>query len=284
MKDFYHTKTLIQPGHSYIFELDNFNNTIINNLETLYYNDFAERCVKDLKDLQEKFQAEYDLDWYANWFYNQTTGLLTFNTGDAELNFRYFDVGSFSEKSNTWNWSWNNNSTLENAKKQIDVIKEFGLKSNFTKLTNGYFPSDEFEAWEFAAIAAKLTNGIGVYRPVNNDRQLQIFLVITESIDKETAQNIKNKYVQCNEHEYRRIALVCKHLNRKKKIGFHEAFETSENMELSEEDDFQAWCNECEIVRKTEEEWNDKSMAFANIKVVCEQCYFEMKEVNLGHR
>ena len=252
-------------------------------MENLEYHSFAETCVEKLKVLQEKFQKEYDLDWYANWFYNQTTGLLTFSTGDAELNFRYFDIGSFSEKSNTWKWSWDNYSTLENVKKQTNFIKEFGLQSGFPKLTNGCFQSDEFEAWEFAAIAANLTNGIGVYRPVN-DRQLQIFLVITEFIDNETAKKIKDKYVKCNAHEYRRTAFVCKHLNHTAIVGFNEAFETFEDMELLEDDDFQAWCNECEIVRQKEGEWNDKSTAFAGIKLVCEKCYFEMKELNLEHK
>jgi len=252
-------------------------------LETPDYNSFAETCVRELKVLQDKFQDEYDVDWYDKWFYNQSTGLLTFSTGDLELNFKYCSVGTFSVKSNTWKWSWDNDSTHENVKANAKLIKEFGLQSNFPKLTNGYFQSDEFEAWEFTAIAAKLLNGIGVYRPVS-DRQLQIFLVITEHIDNQTAIKIKDKYVECGTHEYRRIAFVCKHLNHTDKVGFEEAFETFEDMELSEDDDFQAWCSECEIVRRKEDGWNDKSMAFAEIKVVCEKCYFEMKELNLGHR
>ena len=234
-----------------------FDESIKLNLETLDYNSFAETCVEELKVLQDKFQNEYDVDWYENWFYNQSTGLLTFSTGDQELNFKYFDVGSFSEKSNTWKWSWDNDSTLENVKENANLIKEFGQKSNLSKLKTGTFQSDEFEAWEFTAIAAKLINGIGVYRPVN-DSQLQIFFVITEFVDNETAQKIKDKYVECSTHEYRRIAFVCKHLNHANKVGFEEAFETFEDMELSEDDDFQAWCNECEIVRQKEGEWNDK--------------------------
>jgi hypothetical protein len=55
-------------------------------------------------------------------------------------------------------------------------------------------------------------------------------------------------------------------------------------MELPDDDDFQAWCDECEAVRQTEGEWNEKSMNFAGIKIVCEKCYFEMKEFNLRHR
>jgi hypothetical protein len=51
-----------------------------------------------------------------------------------------------------------------------------------------------------------------------------------------------------------------------------------------DDDDFQAWCDECEAVSQNEGGWNDKSMEFTNIKVVCEKCYFEMKELNLGHR
>lgn len=52
-------------------------------------------------------------------------------------------------------------------------------------------------------------------------------------------------------------------------------------MELSEDDDFQAWCNECERVRQQEGEWNGKSEAFAKIKLVCDKCYFAMRELNL---
>jgi hypothetical protein len=252
-------------------------------LETLDYNEFAEACVQDLKVLQDKFHSEYDIDWYDNWFYNQSTGLLTFSKGDQEVNFKYFSVGSFSEKSNTWKWSWDNNSTLENVKQQVNIVREFGQRSNYERLTTGTFVSDEFEAWEFVAIAAKLTNGIGVYRPVD-DRQLKMFFVVTEFISNEEAKNIKDKYVKCDAHDYRRIAFVCKHLNYTSKVGFHEAFETVDDMELSDDDDFQAWCDECEIVRQREGEWNEKSMNFAGIKLVCEKCYFQMKELNLGHK
>jgi hypothetical protein len=250
------------------------------NLDILDYEKFSETCVGELKVLQDKFQTEYDIDWYDNWFYNQSTGLLTFSTGEAEINFKYFQVGSFSKTSNTWRWSWDNDHTLDNVKKTTKLIKKFGERSNFSKLINGCFASDEFEAWEFTAIAAKLTNGIGVYRPVGDD-ELQIFLVITEHVNNETAKKIKDKYIECSNHEYRRVAFVCKHLDFKNKVGFHEAFETFEDMELLEDDDFQAWCNECETVRQQEGEWNDKSEAFAQIKLVCEKCYFAMKKLNL---
>lgn len=215
------------------------------------YNSFTKTCIEELKILQAKFQEKYNLDSYEAWFYDQTTGLLTFSSGGEELNFKYFEVGSFSEKSNTWKWSWDNDHTLDEVKETTKLIKEFGQKSDFHKLTTGCFQSDEFEAWEFTAIAAKLTDGIGVYRPVD-DEQLQFFLVVTEFVDNEAAKNIKDKHVQCDAHEAGRRAFVCKHLNHTDKVGFEEAFETTEGMELVEDDDLQAWCDECEIVRKKE--------------------------------
>ncbi len=251
-------------------------------MKNLTYTDFAEKCIKDLHALQDKFQSKYDLNWYENWFYDQATGLLTFSTGDKELNFKYLEVGTYSKNTNTWKWSWDNENTLKKVKEQASLVKDYGKKFGYQKLSEGYVESSEEEAWEFTAIATKIVNGIGAYRPVSD--HLLIFMVLLEFVDDETALDIKDKYVSCSAHESGRRAFVCKHLNTKTKVGFVEAFETEEGMELLEEDDFQGWCDECEDVRQQEGEWNEQSMKFANIKLVCESCYFDMKELNLGHR
>jgi hypothetical protein len=133
-------------------------------LEKLDYDDFAEKCVDELEVLQDRIQNKYNLGGYENWFYNQSTGLLTFSSEGKELNFKYIDVGSFSEKSKTWKWSWDNEHTLDRVKEQVNLVKAFGEQHGFSKLTDGYFSSDEFDAWEFAAISLKLVNGISVYR------------------------------------------------------------------------------------------------------------------------
>jgi len=88
--------------------------------------------------------------------------------------------------------------------------------------------------------------------------------------------------VACQKHGQKRIAFVCQHLNKHTRTGFEEAFPSTIGMELEEDDDFQAWCNACEIERQRTGGWNDESMKFANIKVICEDCYFEIKEFNLG--
>jgi hypothetical protein len=172
------------------------------------YVEFSEKCVEELKIVQAKFKEKFELTWYEDWYYDQATGLLTFSTVNKELNFRFVDVGSYSEKSHTWKWSWNNTTTFDNVKKPAKMIRDFGQRSNFSKLTEGYFASEEVEAWEFTAIAVKILNGIGVYRPVP-DTGLKIFLVITEFVDNETAQTIKDRYIESQAHEKQRSAFVC---------------------------------------------------------------------------
>jgi len=256
-------------------------------LQKLFYNMenyevFATKCVEELKTRQSEVFEKYKINDYERWDYDQATGLLTFSTGDDEINFRYFEVGTFSKAQQTWMWSWYNETTLDKVKNECEKVKIFGLERGYEKLTDGYFDSDEIEAWEFAAIATKITGGIGVYRPISDN--ILIFLVVNEVIDNELAQQIKDKYISCDSHGPGRCAFVCQHLLGNKKVGFEEAFETYENMELEEDDDFQAWCNECETIRLQEGEWNETSMKFADIKLVCEQCYFNYKEINLGHQ
>lgn len=95
---------------------------------------------------------------------------------------------------------------------------------------------------------------------------------------------MEDNYIECCKHKLNRIAFTCKHILSEKKVGFEELFETQENMTLEEGDDLWAWCNDCELIRQKEEEWNDNVMAYSDMKIICEKCYFELKELNLGHK
>jgi hypothetical protein len=88
------------------------------------------------------------------------------------------------------------------------------------------------------------------------------------------------KKVECEDHGLRIAAFVCQHLNAINKVGFHEPFDSDPN-NIDPEEDLQAWCDECEKIREAEGEWNEKSEAFAKIKLICDKCFFEMKELNI---
>ena len=86
--------------------------------------------------------------------------------------------------------------------------------------------------------------------------------------------------VECAKHGPQEETFVCCHLveslRTRKKVGFY----------YSSEPRGDAWCEACEEVRIREGgetgNWNDRSEAFADIKLLCGACYDEVRKLNLG--
>jgi hypothetical protein len=243
---------------------------------------FKEKCVDELYNLQEEFKKMYDLDKHKEWYYDHRLGIFTFKFDEHAYYFEYVDVGSFSNNTNTWKWSWENGHTPDKVKCGMDRVPMFGKENDYDQLTTGLIEGDRQIGWEMTAIANRFIKGFGAYRAVSD--HLDIYFLFTNEVDEATYTKIKEKYVECGEHGSRRRAFICQHLNHNKKTGFEEAFPTYPDMDLEEDDDFQAWCSDCEKVRVKYDGWNDESMEFAKIRLVCENCYFAIKEFNLGHK
>lgn len=244
------------------------------------YDKYANETCEKLTEFQNDFRTQYDIDNYARWFYNQSSETLRLYSDDSVIYFKYIPVGTFSLKSTTWMWAWANHDSVEPTKVRTLKVKEFGEKKNYGNLTHEHFEGDEYTGWEMTSIAFDIIGGIGTYRVVSDD--LEKYVLLTEQITKAEVEKIERDLIECGVHGKLRKAFICQHLNTESKIGFEETFETNPGMELDEEDDFQAWCSECEKERLKTDGWNDESMEFAKIKLVCERCYFELKELNLN--
>ena len=246
------------------------------------YKEFAKAELNRVIPIQDRFKEEFDIDSYGNWFYDDELAILRlYNNDDDEIFFKYIPIGTFSLSQKTWMWSWFNNSNIVKSDTETLKIKQFGKENQFEKLTTGTFLSDQFDGWEFLAIAQKLLYGIGVYK--TNGDKLNYYLLLTEIVNPENnleVRKLKQKTIDCGHHGFKRPAFVCQHLQLDSYRGFEESFETFPGMDLDEDDDFSAWCDECEKKRIECDGWNDVSKAFAKIKLVCEDCYFETKESN----
>jgi len=244
------------------------------------FEDYTNSCLDDLLPLQDAFTELYDLDSYEAWYYNHGIGVFEFKSKSGKnLYFKYVDIGSFSTTTNTWNWSWNNASTPALVRKGLKRVKEFGELNNFEQLTVGLIDGDQYTGWAMTAIAVKLLNAIGSYRIPQE--HLFIYFLFTNELSEDEYQRLKEKYVECDKHTGGRLAFVCQHLIQQNKLGFHEAFETDESEPLTDpDDDYQAWCDECEKVRLKAGEWTDAAMEIVKIKIVCDECYFEIKKRN----
>ncbi len=82
-----------------------------------------------------------------------------------------------------------------------------------------------------------------------------------------------DRTVECDEHGTRTATIVCCHLLSATDmvLGF---------VEDGDPDDPLAWCNECEERYAQEKEWNEAFKKFADLKVVCDVCYAQLKELH----
>ena len=152
----------------------------------------------------------------------------------------------------------------------------FGEENEFPTLTTGLIEADEYTGWGMTSISAKLLSAIGVYRFPED--HLTFYIIFTDELTKEQYDSLKDRAVTCESHGTSRAAFVCQHLNKDTFTGFHEAF--GSNPLVEPDDDYQAWCGECEKIRLQEGEWNDVSEGFAKIRLICGQCFFEIKRRN----
>jgi len=82
--------------------------------------------------------------------------------------------------------------------------------------------------------------------------------------------------LKCDTHGSSNATFICQHLASGEGLGFNLGYDPDNPDELCSD----AWCNKCEEVLDVEGEWNDKSEAFADIKVMCEHCYEDIRDKN----
>ena len=82
-----------------------------------------------------------------------------------------------------------------------------------------------------------------------------------------------DRTIECETHGTRTSAIVCCHLLRATDLvlGF---------VEDNDPDDPLAWCNDCEQLYSREQGWTQAFKKFAELKVVCDACYAELKELH----
>jgi hypothetical protein len=234
------------------------------------FEEFKNECVRHLSSLQDEFTKLYDIGSYEHWFYDHAKGAFHFQSDDGRnLYFQYIDVGSYSTKRNTWMWSWNNQTTPKHVAKGLEKVRAYGEAKNFDELTTGLLNNgDEYTGWALTAIAAKLLNAFGAYRV--SQEHLHIYFIFINELTEEQYNELKYKYVECNAHGIGPVAFVCQHVLKGSKLGFHEAVESDPSIEP--DDDYWAWCDDCEQVYLQQGEWNDVMKDTTQMKVVCDQC------------
>jgi len=149
---------------------------IVTEDETL---DLIEDASEYLIEKNRLSEEKYQIGSYARYHYDQETEELIWSTGGvpkvaAKIQF----VGSISKMSNTWLWSWANDSVLTKSKRDIYKVKAFGEKHSIRKLIDAKWSAEEVDGWEMAGVAAKLLDAAGAYK--SPDTHCDTFLIYSQ--------------------------------------------------------------------------------------------------------
>jgi hypothetical protein len=132
-----------------------------------------------LKAQQDRLVSEFGLGGHERWDYDQDTGEFTFSDGGVpKVGADFQVVGSVSDISDTWLWSWANPSILDARRKDMHLVRRFGEEHGLSELTEERWPADEDAGWAMTNIAAHILRARGAYRcPVDNGF---LFLIFTD--------------------------------------------------------------------------------------------------------
>jgi len=132
-----------------------------------------------LLEQQEIIKAKYGLDNYERMDYEQESGEMIFTLkSNKKVIMTYQVVGSVSDRSNTWMWSWDNPYLLDNVKEEMLKVKAFGEKHGIDKLIQPKWPGNEDDGWAMTAIASHILKAKGAFSFLSEE--MMVFVVFVD--------------------------------------------------------------------------------------------------------
>lgn len=93
-----------------------------------------------------------------------------------------------------------------------------------------------------------------------------------------SAQLTENSMIECPRHGLRPPAVICRHLEQGRDLGF---FQPDADPEDPQPWLQHAWCGDCDAVLEDEGDWTERAEAFAQPYCVCEGCLEDIRKRNL---
>lgn len=115
--------------------------------------------------VQELSMSRWGWEGSASWQFDSNASTLAFQVGKGKIAVADVRlVGSYSTRSNTFQWSWETFDTDAPEATEVERLRAFGEARGIKKLTTPSWKCDEQEGWEMAALAAYLLGSEGIYR------------------------------------------------------------------------------------------------------------------------
>ncbi len=148
-------------------------------MEQKEFTELIKKSREYLLEQQEIIKENYGLGDYERMDYEQETGKMTFTLkGKKNVIMTFHMVGSVSDRSNTWMWSWDNPYLLDNVKEEMLKVKAYGEKNGIEKLIQPKWSGNEDDGWAMTAIAARILKAKGAFSFLSDE--MMIYVVFSD--------------------------------------------------------------------------------------------------------
>jgi hypothetical protein len=236
------------------------------------YHDFKHRAVHTLMALNKQCEEKFGIGKWERWDYDLDAGTLVFSeAGTPKVVAEVQAVGTTSSRSNTWLWSWANESLTAVVTNQMAKVRQFGTDNAIRELTEASLSDDEYLGWELTAITAGVLDAKGAYRcPSDSGGYFYFVYVNLAFADMPNAPVERRKEqseIECRRHGRGRATYVCEHIFSNPKQEWFSDDPKSTNPWPD------AWCVRCDQLYQDQGEWNDSNSEHLKIKLICHHCY-----------
>ena len=127
---------------------------------------FDQLIEQSFTELQAKTAVHqgWGLGTEESWEFDQESGEIRFLFPDRIASAPAQIVGTYNADSGDWMWAWANTSIDPSLTADAVVVREYGESHDIDWLVAPKWSGSEMEAWEAAALSAKLNESQGVYR------------------------------------------------------------------------------------------------------------------------
>jgi hypothetical protein len=137
-----------------------------------WYRSWRHDAVHQLQEKNAQLASKFGLGTWPRYDYDIDAGTLTFSDqGVAKVVAQIQIIGTTSIKAGNWLWAWGNEHWPAERVTDSKIVRAFGEERRITELISDYVTGDNLNAlgWELTAVAARVTDALGAYRPPRDD-------------------------------------------------------------------------------------------------------------------
>jgi hypothetical protein len=137
-----------------------------------WYNDWRHYAVRQLQEKNARQESEFGIGAWSRFDYDVDAGTLIFAEPRAPKVIAEIKVvGTTTGNAGNWLWSWANSHWPESRVTDARRVRAFGEEHRIRELIHEYVEDGHLNAlgWELTAVAARITDAIGAYRPPRDE-------------------------------------------------------------------------------------------------------------------